>query len=255
MAYQSKKLIVFDLDGTLTESKQPMDLEVAELLRELLGKKRVAIIGGGSWQKFNEQFVSRFSSGAEAGNLYLFPTDATAFYRYGGGGWVNVYEEKLTIEERKEITKAMQETVAELGFDKPEKLYGEQIEDRNTQITFSALGQQAPVSAKAVWDPDHKKRDEIIKRLNERIPGFDAKIGGMTSVDVTRKGIDKAYGIKQMEKYLEIPRSEMLYVGDALFPGGNDYPAKEAGVEAIQVSGPKETKKIIQRIIDTDGDK
>ena len=41
----------------------------------------------------------------------------------------------------------------------------------------------------------------------------------------------------------------MIFVGDALFPGGNDYPAKEAGVESIQVRDPEETKRVIETII------
>lgn len=249
MAEINKELIVFDLDGTLTESKQPMDAEMSDLLKQLLKGKSVAIIGGGSWQKFNDQFVSKFPLSGEARNLYLFPTNAAVFYRSDGRVWTEVYEERFTEEEKKRIVEALQKTVSELGFDKPAHLYGEQIEDRGTQVTFSALGQQAPVAEKAVWDPDHKKRDLMVKRLGELIPEFDARIGGMTSVDVIRKSIDKAYGIRQMEKYLKISKEEMLFIGDAIFPGGNDYAVKETGVESIRVSGPEETKKVIKKLL------
>ena len=75
------------------------------------------------------------------------------------------------------------------------------------------------------------------------------RLGGTTSVDVTRQGIDKAYGIRKLRDILGVAISEMIFIGDALFPGGNDYPAKEAGVVSIRVRDPNETKRVIEAII------
>ena len=116
-------------------------------------------------------------------------------------------------------------------------------------ITFSAFGQEAPLSLKTTWDPNGTKRLHIKKYLDAYLPEFEVRVGGSTSIDVTKKGIDKAYGIKQIEKHLEIPQNAMLFIGDALFEGGNDYPVKALGVDCVEVSGPDETKKIINKLI------
>jgi len=133
------------------------------------------------------------------------------------------------------------------GF-KAEKVWGEPIEDRGSQITFSALGQQAPLAEKKKWDPDFTKRKKIKGILENLIPEFSVHLGGTTSVDVTKPGVDKAYGIRKLRDVLGIKIEEMIFIGDALFPGGNDYPAKEAGVVSIQVRDPNETKRVIEAI-------
>jgi phosphomannomutase len=85
--------------------------------------------------------------------------------------------------------------------------------------------------------------------LDKSIPEFSVRLGGTTSVDVTKQGIDKAYGIRKLRDILDVAIGEMIFIGDALFPGGNDYPAIEAGVVSIQVRDPNETKRVIEAII------
>lgn len=248
----NKKLIVFDLDKTLSESKQPMDDEMAALLRKLLETKKVAVISGGSFNQFQKQFVPQLTNG-KLTNLFLFPTCGSAFYRYGKNGWENVYTETLSDTEKQRIFAAFEKMFDEVGFVVPEKVYGELIEDRATQITFAAYGSQAPLPLKSAWDPDRKKRLAMIVVLLKLIPEFEIRTGGTSSIDVTRKGIDKAYGIMQMEKHLGIPRSEMAFVGDDLGEGGNDHPVIATGVEIIEVTDPEHTKCIIRGIMEKDG--
>lgn len=81
------------------------------------------------------------------------------------------------------------------------------------------------------------------------IPGFTVRLGGATSIDVTKPGIDKGYGIRKLRDILGTAIEDMIYIGDALFPGGNDYPAKEAGVLSIAVRGPQETKPVTEAIV------
>jgi phosphomannomutase len=85
-------------------------------------------------------------------------------------------------------------------------------------------------------------------KLDQLIPGFSVRLGGTTSIDITKPGIDKAYGIRKLRDTLGIGIDEMIFIGDALFPGGNDYPAKEAGALSIQVRDPNETKRVIEAI-------
>lgn len=247
-----KKLIVFDLDGTLAESKTEMSLDMAEVLEELLRRFSVAIISGGAYKQFEKQFLNRLPLPDEQlKNLYLFPTCATSFYRYNNKIWHQVYSEDLSEEQRKNILTAFHKCFKEVGFELPiYPQYGEILEDRGTQITFSALGQAAPVHLKKKWDPHHLKRLKMIDILKKYIPEFEIRTGGTTSVDVTKKDIDKAYGIKQIEKYLGFKTEEMFFVGDALYDGGNDAPVKKTGVECLETSGPEETIKLIKQIID-----
>ncbi|MFA6272919.1 MAG: HAD-IIB family hydrolase [Candidatus Paceibacterota bacterium] len=252
MNFKNKRIIIFDLDRTLTESKQPLDAEMSKLLEKLLGKKMVAITSGGPYKQFEKQFLGSFRAPTELlGKLFLFPTCASSFYRFDNGNWKNIYFEKLSDEERVKIISALKVALAQSNYEPPVKPFGEIIEDRESQITFSALGQQAPMELKEKWDPTLEKRQKVITLLMPTLPDYEIQIGGSTSIDVTRKGIDKGYGILQIEKHLGIPVAEMVFIGDRLSPGGNDYPVVRTGVQTIAVSGPEETKKVIEQIINS----
>jgi HAD superfamily hydrolase (TIGR01484 family) len=242
-----KKLIVYDLDGTLAESKSPLDAEMAGLLHDLLGIVKVAVISGGAWRQFEGQLLSNLSHDERLANLSLLPTCGTQFFRYGAD-WKKVYSEDLAADEKAKIESSLETAVSQAGF-KPQRLWGEQIEDRGSQITFSALGQQAPLAEKDKWDPDYAKRKKITAILDTLLPEFSVRMGGATSIDVTKPGIDKAYGIRKLRDILGIPLKAMIFIGDALFVGGNDYPAEEAGVVSIPVRGPSETKRVTEAII------
>jgi phosphomannomutase len=242
-----KKLIVFDLDGTLAESKASLDAEMSGLLHGLLGVVKVAVISGGAWPQFEKQLLSNLPGDQRLTNLSLLPTCGTKFLTYGGE-WHEQYSEDLTVDERTKIVLSLKQALETVGFE-IERVWGEAIEDRGSQITFSALGRQAPSSEKSSWDPDFVKRRKLKAILDTLIPEFSVRMGGATSIDVTKLGIDKAYGIKKLRDFLGISLKEMLFVGDALFEGGNDYPAKEAGVACIQVRDPNETKRVIQAVI------
>lgn len=244
-----KKLVVFDLDGTLTESKAALGPEVGRLLCELLKKKLVAVIGGGGYGQFQKQFLQKLKCPKTLlKNLFIFPTCSTSFYQHRDN-WKRVYALHLSSIEKKKILSAFQKTFLKLNYSPPKRVYGEIIEDRDTQITFSALGQKAPVPLKKKWNKENDLRPRLRKILQKYLPQFEVRMGGLTSIDVTRKGIDKAYGLRQIEKYLRIPLKDMVFVGDALFPGGNDYAARKTGVDCVSVSGPKETKKFIRFLL------
>lgn len=242
-----KSLIVFDLDGTLAESKAAIDDEMAALLQRLLGVVKVAIISGGDFPQFKTQVIDHLPAGSDLSNLSILPTSGTKFFQYQSG-WQELYADDLSPVEKKKIEDALQQAVAQSGF-QPEQHWGERIEDRGTQITYSALGQQAPLEEKAQWDPDFAKRQQIKAILDKSLPEFSVRLGGTTSIDVTRPGIDKAYGIRKLRDVLTVPIAQMLFVGDAIFPGGNDYPALQAGAQSIEVRDPHETKRVIEAVV------
>jgi HAD superfamily hydrolase (TIGR01484 family) len=242
-----KKLIVYDLDGTLADSKSPIDAEMSSLLHDLLGVVKVAIISGGDWPQFEKQVLSHLPQDERLVSLSILPTCGTKFFQYKGG-WEKIYSEDFTADEKEKIVSSLKKAVEQAGFNAA-KVWGEVIEDRGSQITFSALGQQAPLAEKSKWDPDYSKRKKIKAILDPLIPEFSVRMGGATSIDVTKPGIDKGYGVRKLRDILSISLEEMIFIGDALFPGGNDYPAKEAGVVSIPVRGPQETKPVTAAIM------
>jgi HAD superfamily hydrolase (TIGR01484 family) len=248
-----KKLIVFDLDGTLAPSKSSLAPQTAALLHDLLDVVKVAVISGGAWTQFEKQLLTDLPHDDRLVNLSLLPTCGTKFFQYKGT-WKELYSEDLTAEQRKKIIDSLNKAAGESGFH-AEKVWGQVIEDRGSQVTFSALGQQAPLAEKEKWDPDFAKRKKITAVLKTLIPEFSVRMGGATSIDVTKPGIDKAYGIGKLRDILHFSLKEMVYIGDALFPGGNDYPAEQAGVVSIPVKGPDDTNLVIKTIIACLGDK
>ena len=241
-----KQLVVFDLDGTLAASKSSIDAEMAGLLGALLGVVKVAVISGGDMPQFETQLLAHLPQDDRFANLSLLPTCGTKFFRYEGG-WHKLYSEDLSAEQKRRIVAALDAAVDASGF-RARKTWGDPIEDRGSQITYSALGQQAPLAEKEGWDPDFAKRKAIQALLATSLPDFSVRFGGTTSIDVTLPGIDKAYGIRKLRDVLAVPIQRMIYVGDALFPGGNDYPARTTGADCIQVRDPNETKRVIEAI-------
>lgn len=242
-----KQLVAFDLDGTLAESKQPIEDEMGMALAGLLEVVSVAVISGGDWPQFDKQVASRLPAGADLSRLWLLPATGTKLYRFSEGDWRPVYADLFDDEEKGRILAGFEATLEATGF-VPETTWGERIEDRGSQITFSALGQQAPVHVKEVWDPQFAKRKIIQADLRSRLPGLSINMGGATSIDVTRAGVDKAYGLKKLSEHSGISLDAMFFVGDAIFPGGNDYPAKELGLDTVCVRDPHETLAVIAAI-------
>jgi len=243
-----KRLVAFDLDGTLAPSKQPIDAERAAIMARLLAVAMVAVISGGDWPQFQKQVVARMTSDADLSRLFIMPTTGTKLYRFEAGSWQRVYADLFSEEESKRIHEALPKAIEQAGL-APEKIWGEQIEDRGSQITFSGLGQEAPLDAKDKWDPDRKKREKIQALLQEMLPDFAINIGGATSIDITRKGVDKAYGLRKLSEQTGVSLKEMIFIGDAVFPGGNDYPAKLLGVDTVHIRDVDETETVVGAII------
>jgi len=243
-----KDLIAFDLDGTLAESKQPLQEPMGEALADLLGVAHVAVISGGDWPQFQKQVASRLPTRADLSKLWLMPTTGTKLYTYRDGEWGAVYAELFDDATKAKILKAFDESLEATGF-VPEKTWGERIEDRGSQITFSALGQEAPVAEKEHWDPKFEKRKVIQADLKQRLPGLSINMGGATSIDITQEGVDKAYGLKKLRDESGIALDKMMFIGDAIFPGGNDYPAKELGLDTVRVRDPEETISVVTAIV------
>ena len=243
-----KSLVSFDLDGTLAESKQPIAPSMAKLLADLLEVVDVAVISGGDWPQFEKQVIARLRKSADVSRLYIMPTTGSKLYRAADGKWSAVYADNFTKDEGEKIRSALDKAVTAAGL-KGERIWGEQIEDRGSQITFSGLGQEAPLNAKSQWDPDQKKRKALQATLRKELPELSINLGGTTSVDITQKGVDKAYAMHRLAKESGVAVEQMLFMGDATYPGGNDAPVPEAGMDTITVRDPKDTEIAIATVI------
>lgn len=244
------KAVAFDIDETLTESKEPLSPAMAELLARLLARAKVAAVSGGKFEIFLRQIYERLPKDARFENLYSVPTAGAALYEYADGGWRAVYEEVIDPAEAERVMGVVDAVArASSAIDYAAPSWGERVEFRKSSITLSALGQTAPIAAKKAFDPTGEKRDLLRRMIANALPGYDVKRGGATSIDITKPGINKAYGVRKLSEHLSIPLSQMLYVGDALFPGGNDEVVKETGIETRSTSGPEETARIIEALL------
>lgn len=180
------KMIVFDLDGTLAPSKGQMDDEMIGLFKALLSRYRVGVISGGDYPQFQKQIIPFMGNDAMLlENLYICPTCSTKMYVYRDSAWQKLYSLDFTREERENIIRVLDKAIIDLGL-LPEQTWGDLIEDRETQITYSALGQQAPLEAKHAWDPDFEKRKNIREHIRYDLQDFNILVGGATSIDITR---------------------------------------------------------------------
>jgi phosphomannomutase len=253
-----KRLIAFDLDGTLAPSKSLADDRMTELLRQLLNKFQVCIISGGKFAQFDKQVLGTLNADdSELENLHLMPTCGTRYMAYNieDQDWKQIYAEDFQESEKQKIIAALNKGFDDLKY-REKKTYGECIEDRGSQITFSVLGQDVVdvlglegVKIKEEWDPDNKKKNELRDYIAPLIPEVEVRVGGITSIDVTKKGIDKAYGMKKLMSILSISKDQILFVGDRLQPGGNDYPVKAMGIDSLEISSWQETALAVQAIL------
>jgi phosphomannomutase len=242
------RLVAFDLDDTLAPSKSPLDPWMAELLVRLLDEVPVCVISGGRFSQFETQLVDGLPTVTTLDRLHLMPTCGTQYYRFEDGGWAQQYAEDLTPEQKSAALDALEAEARRLGLWESET-WGPILEDRGSQITFSALGQAAPVDAKRAWDPTGAKKESLRAAVQDLLPDLEVRSGGSTSVDITRRGIDKAYGMSRLAELTGIPLDSMLFVGDRLDPGGNDHPVIALGVATAAVGDWEDTAALVERFL------
>ena len=252
----NKKIIAFDLDGTLTVSKSPITPEMGELIKRLAKKIIVIVMSGGSFKQFKTQFLPPFHSDDSMmpliNNLILIPTSGTQRYEYNKEkkDWQMTDKESLSEATKEKVKKLFKEIIDSGLYDIPPNPTGDIVEDRDTQITLSACGQLAPIEIKRTWDPDQKKRKKIVAVLAPKLPEVTLLINAYSSIDVVPKDFNKAVGLMRFVNKAGFNKSDVIFVGDGIFPGGNDYSLHEAGFETIAVKGPEETESIIKKWID-----
>lgn len=253
-----KKVLSFDIDQTLNIAKTPITDDIAALLVKCLDHFEVCPISGQKFDQFLVQIVNRLQNPTDEqlSHLHLFVAQGTQYYHYQDKTWQQIYNYPLTDEQVSKISQTIEQAARELNFWESDKLMpgDEIIENRLSQVTFSALGQKAKTEDKYAWDPDHKKREQIIARCRELAPEFDYEIGGTTSINAITPGMNKVFGMTHLLEELHVDKSDVLYFGDMTQPGGNDYPVVQMGIDTITVRNHEDTAYALRGILGLIGD-
>lgn len=246
---QCPKAALFDLDDTLVETFEAPSPEMLQGILRMLDLMPLAIITGRDFPWMESDFLPQMVHSRNIGRFFVFPEGAAQCRWWDGREWKELYGWALTDDERTRIKKAIAECVEETGVLKGLPVFGEQYVDKKAMIAFAALGLEVPRDLKYSWDPGNVRRAKLRDAIAVKLPEYDVLMGGATSTDVTKKGVNKSHGVRWLSEHLHIPPQEMLYVGDALYPGGNDYVVIETGIQTRSTSGPKETLGIIEELL------
>ncbi|TSC85538.1 MAG: membrane-associated protein [Parcubacteria group bacterium Gr01-1014_8] len=248
---KSPRAVLFDLDDTLAESWQPPTPDMVDKLSRLLEHVPVAILSSAGFTRIEKAFLPALEKHPHAKRLYVFSNASAEAHMLEDGSWKSQYHMKFTGEERTKVVAAVKEALGEVKIIDENPKYRPEILERDSKIVFTACGLEATQAEKRAWDPDMTKRKKLKEALHKRLPEFELGIGGTTTIDITPKGINKAYGALWLAKNLGVQPKEMLFIGDAIYPGGNDYTVMEAGVDTRQVQNPAETELLIDKLLET----
>jgi len=241
--------VLFDLDDTLAPPHTPITPSMTEKLDRLLGLRPVAIVSAAPFERIERDVLSKLSMHQTVGGIYVFSENGGQCRVKEPGGWRVMYSESLSPNERSELRTTVEQTLAHTRVLDGLPIYGERIINREAGVTLSTLGMGAPQDVRKTWDPDGEKRELLRMALAAKLPNWNVYIGGLTSIDISRKNVSKARAVEWLVNKLRHPPATMLYIGDALYEGGNDRVVIPTGIQTRQVSGADETEQIIDEIL------
>ena len=201
---------VFDIDGTLTPSRLPMDKDFEKFFLDWMKDKKVYFVTGSDKDKTIEQIGER---------VWL---RATKCYQSCGNA---IYENGCLITQKDfELTNPLKSLLDEfMLWSEWEERYPQNIEQRIGLINFSTIGRDCPQEARdryGEWDKKIKERDVFCETIEKKFPELEATVGGQISIDIYPKGQNKA-------QVLDDLTGPITFFGDKCQPGGNDYPLVE----------------------------
>jgi HAD superfamily hydrolase (TIGR01484 family) len=211
------KHFFFDFDNTLTRSKSPILPEHEQLLVRLGEHHDVIIVSGSS-----EKNIWGRMTDASSGSYYSLTQNGNrAFDKERNLLWERLLTSEQKAAAGRFVLLAREHTPTEV----PDE--SDLLEDRGCQVAFSFIGQHADIELKEKFDPDFSKRRAVLADLHDEVAkleaqGLEVTIGGTTNLDIYLKGMNKGYNAQQLIDRMQWSADECVYVGDALFPGGND---------------------------------
>jgi hydroxymethylpyrimidine pyrophosphatase-like HAD family hydrolase len=218
-----------------------------------LDNAEVMITSGAQFSRIKVQVLDRLDAKpSQLTHLHVMPANGSSYYRYDldSQSWRAVYVYEIPAKERRRLVALITKTAKKLNYwtNKP---HGKIVEDRGSEITYSGDGQQATLAEKTPWDPKGTKRRRLRSALARLLPGYSVRTAGLTSVDVTLQGVTKATALARLKEILGLHQNEAIYIGDAMGPGGNDAVVKQAGFKTYTTSGPDQTAKLIDKLLES----
>jgi phosphomannomutase len=239
-----KKVIIADVDDTICESCQVIWPEMAaEIDRLVRNGFTFAFISGTK----SDDLKKMVSVGLKETH-HILGTTGTNYMLICGEDSDIVYNLSFTNEEKEEINLAFEKLINYYNIQSM-TTKEDQLQDRDSQITLSAIGRHAPSDMKRNYDSDGKIRMMWVGYLRNFLSEdkYAVKVAGTTSIDVTRKGFDKESGIRKFAEHHSFDINSILFFGDKIYPGGNDFPATRI-VDCISVKSPHDTLDILKKL-------
>lgn len=230
-----KKIIFCDMDNTLCESCRDISEEMKREIERVVAKGYVFVVIGGSKIEHICSQVCRHLNVL----VYVLGNSGTKVAEWDGGKLKEIFSDDFDEQDKRRVIKELEVLSSEFNLN-PMTSKEDQIQDRGTQITFSVLGRHAPQDRKKFYDVDKSKRKKFVEFLKDKLKDFELTIGGTTSIDITKKGRNKGWGIKNFCEFFDYSFEDCLFIGDGLFPGGNDYSVIGV-IDCIKVNNLDET--------------
>jgi len=201
------KHLFFDMDQTIAPSRQPILPEMFNLLTSL--SQDIIIVSGQEVEKIKWQ----------SNNLPAYILGQNGNHAFDISG-EELWNMPLTETEIAEIMSHIEALKPFLDTELKDDWHP--IENRGAQITFSPVGNTAPLEEKRKYDPNRKKRMNLLQKVPFESENLVVKIGGSTSLDYIRKDRHKGTNVQKLIDYKQWNKDECIYFGDGLYPGGND---------------------------------
>lgn len=229
---KGKKHLFFDMDNTLTRSRTPIEPGFRDLLEAL--PQTITVVTG--------QFVENIFNQTEGLTCYAMGQNGNRAYDPKRN---LLWEDRLSNHEVAEVLEHIAALLREKEFEVKDP--NDLIEHRTCQLCYSLIGHHEDIEKKEACDPDKTLRLELLKKVPFESETLEVKIGGTTTFDYFKKGRHKGYNVARLIEHNGWKREDSVYIGDGLFPGGNDE-AVIGVIETIPVNDYKETMKLIEDV-------
>ena len=234
----NKRLICFDLDGTLTQHRSMMEKESRAVLDALQGKYKVIMVGAGAAERIHRQMGE-------------YPIDIIANYGMQESKMLNgkftIVREIVSEPNKEYFVKTIEYLREKYGYT---DYKGESVEFHATgMVTFPLLGTKADIADKIAFDPTREKRKVLYAEVLELFPDYTVYIGGSSSFDFTEKQYNKYDAIMRYASENGYSKEEILYVGDDFGDGGGDSHIRLGGMDYIEITDYRKLKEKLQELL------
>jgi hypothetical protein len=237
------KHFFFDLDKTLAKSRSPMDPANQEIFERLCARVDVVVVSGGSLAQIKEQVTSRFD-----GKYFLLPQSGNQAIDLSG---IELWNDLLSEEQVLVINNFV--ALLRKHFNLTVRDESDIVENRGAQISYSVIGFHEDIEKKYAFDPDDRKRQAALAAFPAEVAalrsiGVDVTPAGTTVFNFIPLGKHKGFNIERLLQREHWNKEDCVYVGDALFPGGNDETVIGV-IPTHAVKNPEETFSFISNML------